>query len=299
MIIVISQGAQISNRLVSLAALTGFCLRNKIQLLVLSLSDYRHDFQGVDLGRWRVANGVVVGFLPLYLFRLIARISGNRVVRFALTLFRFIHYLNHQRCWVDVEIASLKQCFWIVHDTGDWCSCMPAVSSHEAEIIKQTLHYHPRYFHQASAFNIELRKGCDLLIGVHARRGDYATHRQGCWFYTPANYLRWIDQAAIAMRQSRDQRIHFVVCSNEPGFLELTGRVDVTVSRLGSAAADQILLSMCDLIMGPPSTFSVWAAFLSNTRLLHLFSSDQVFVSSQIRRSTLFYGWQPLLEANN
>jgi hypothetical protein len=294
MIIVLRQRAQISNRLVSLAALMGFCLRNKIRLQVFSLSEYQHVFQeGASVP------GITVGMLPIYLHRLINRVLGNRIIRNALTSFPSVRLFDQQHGWSDVEVKSLQQGLWIIDSVGDWCASMPCISDQEATTIRQVLRYQSGFHQQASALHAELRKGCDLLIGVHARRGDYATHRGGCWFYTEADYLRWIDQAAATLRETPDQRVHFIVCSNEPQFLENTNRADVSISRLGSAPADQILLSMCDLIVGPPSTFSVWAAFLSNTALLHISDHDQVLAASQVRRSTLFYGWEPRLEVIN
>ena len=294
MIIVLGQRSQISNRLVSLAALMGFCLRNKIRVLVFSLSDYRQVFQAG--GR---VNGITLVLLPVTLHRLIRRVFGIQTLRTVIGTLPFVRFLNQHRCWSDVEVASLKKGLWIIDGAGDWCASMPSISEQEATTIRQVLPYHSCFHHQASYLHVELRKSCDQLIGVHARRGDYAAHRGGRWYYAEADYLRWIDQATEVFRQTSDQRIHFIVCSNEPGFLQDTNRADVSVSRLGSAPADQLLLSMCDLILGPPSTFSVWSAFLSNTALLHISSHDQVLAPAQIRRSTLFYGWQPRLDVSN
>ncbi|MEO1002601.1 MAG: alpha-1,2-fucosyltransferase [Cyanobacteria bacterium J06638_7] len=291
MIIVLGQRSQISNRLVALAALMGFCLRNRIRFLVFSLSDYRQVFQAGG-----TVDGLTLGFWPVPLHRLIRRVLSIRIVRTFLTLLPGVGILDQQRCWADVEIPSLKRGLWIIDGPGDWCASMPRISDQEATTIRRVLSYHARFQQQASVFHQALRSKCDRLIGVHARRGDYASHRDGRWFYAEADYLKWIDQATSALRATPYERIHFVVCSNEPGFLECANRADLSVSRLGSAAADQLLLSMCDLILGPPSTFSVWAAFLSDTALLHIFSRDQRLASSQVRRSTLFYGWQPRVE---
>lgn len=42
-----------------------------------------------------------------------------------------------------------------------------------------------------------------------------------------------------------------------------------------SAEDDQTLMSQCDYIIGPPSTFSTWASFMGKVPLLHLYSAGQ------------------------
>jgi hypothetical protein len=291
-IIVLRQRSQLSNRLVALAALMGFCLEHRIRLVVFSLSDYRELFAADGSSQ-----GIRIVMLPRPLYGIGIRILSTPWIRKLVERLPSIRYFNGRRTWVDVEVASLKQGLWIIDGHGDWCSLMPKISDEAAVTIRQMLRYQPEWRSQALECHAELSNSCDLLIGVHARRGDYASHRGGRWFYTEEEYLHWIEQAKARLRSATQQRVHVVVCSNEPGFLQNKSRPDLHLSKLRTACGDQLLLSMCDVIIGPPSTFSVWAAFLRDTPLLHIFNREQQLSRTQIRRSTLFYGWKPEVEA--
>lgn len=291
MIVVVRQQAQISNRLVSLSALMAHCQRQHIGLLIFSLGDYRDQFEAAPSGP-----GVRIIFLPRLQHRLLARVSQSRLLQ-ALCRLPGLHALSAQRPWSMIEPARLRSGLWLINGSGDWCTAMPAIRPSEATEIRRLLAYRSAWQQQAAALSSQLRSGCDVLVGIHARRGDYASHRGGRWFYDEADYLRWISQVPALFASMAPTRIRVVICSNERGFLTSAQSAAITLSPLQSAAGDQLLLSHCDLIIGPPSTFSVWAAFLTDTRLLHIFQRDQQLDPSQIRRSTLFYDWRPNREA--
>ena len=291
MILVLRQRSQISNRLVALAALTSFCIRHDIRVLVLSLSDYREMFEAGDR-----THRITLLFLPLSLYRLLCRIVSNRFSRRILQCCPGIHYLNETRSWADLPPSTLQRGLWIIDQAGDWCSSMPAISHAEAPVIRKIFRYRERYHQQAYSVYADARAKSSILIGIHARRGDYSRHRGGVWHYNEGDYLDWIEQAKHEFRRADEGQIHFLLCSNEPGFLQAQASDSLTVSPLSDGPTDQLLLSLCDVIIDPPSTFSVWAAFLTESRILHLFSRDQRLYRSQLRESTLFYGWSPRLE---
>ena len=101
------------------------------------------------------------------------------------------------------------------------------------------------------------RKDADILVGVHIRRGDYK-QAGAQWYFDDRTYLRFMTD----FRSSIRRKVKFVLVSNEPIDTEffLRGGVDV-VDASGRAQEDIVTLSRCDYIMGPPSTFSCWAAY--------------------------------------
>ncbi len=116
------------------------------------------------------------------------------------------------------------------------------------------------------------RGGVDVLIGVHVRRGDYAGWLGGKYFFDLESYARWMREA-VALYPGR--RVAFLVCSNED-VGPLLGMEGIAATRgPGSAVGDLYALAACDLLMGPPSTFSLWASFMGNVRLHMLQASDQ------------------------
>jgi hypothetical protein len=294
LIIVVRQQAQISNRLVALSALMGHCIRNNIGMLVLSLGEYEPAFE------IKANNPLLrVVFIPSLLHRLTVRLLNSRLSHALTRHLTWLNLLDNQHAWSEIDPARLRSQIWLINGSGDWCRNMPAIQDGEAPKIRQALSFQSQWQSQAQATSAQIRRGFDALVGIHARRGDYAIHQDGRWFYHEEDYLRWIQQIPPFFPLIPRERIRFVVCSNEPGFLAHTGEESITTSPMQSATGDQLLLAQCDLIIGPPSTFSVWAAFLSDTRLLHISARDQILHPSQIRRSTVFYDWRPNLEAQS
>jgi Glycosyl transferase family 11 len=116
------------------------------------------------------------------------------------------------------------------------------------------------------------RAAADVLIGVHIRRGDYAGWYGGAFLYPNATYAR-------AMREMRGlfpttTRVRFLLFSNEPitaeDFVEFdTGR------STNHPVEDLYAMAGCDYLIGPLSTYSMWASFYGRVPLLHLHRPDQ------------------------
>lgn len=105
-----------------------------------------------------------------------------------------------------------------------------------------------------------LRNEYDILIAVHIRRGDYKTFQGGIFYYTDNQYLEWIKKTYSIFRS--EGKIIFIVFSNDQiDFNNSDIEANFFVSHF-SAIEDQFLMSECDYIMGPPSTFSWWSSFM-------------------------------------
>jgi len=111
----------------------------------------------------------------------------------------------------------------------------------------------------AEAAVASARDAAPLVVGVHRRRGDYASWQGG-------RYLFDDEQYANAMRRTRELLggdVAFLVCSDEPvppsAFEDLS-----THPGPGDPVEDLHALSLCDRLIGPPSTFSSWASFMGD-----------------------------------
>jgi hypothetical protein len=103
------------------------------------------------------------------------------------------------------------------------------------------------------------------IIGVHIRRGDYQIFNKGKWFYTDREYCNWMKDI------NAEKEVRFVLFSDEKVDLTcfIQNGLDAT-TLCGSAVEDLCCLSLCDYIMGPPSTFSWWAAMYGDKKRLVL-----------------------------
>lgn len=115
-----------------------------------------------------------------------------------------------------------------------------------------------------------LRPGCDLLVGVHVRRGDYARHLGGRYYWAQDAYAALMRRAA-ALHPGR--RVRFLVCSNEPLDAAAFPGLDVGFGT-GHLVEDLYAFARCDLLVGPPSTFTGWASFHGQVPLRAVESPD-------------------------
>lgn len=114
------------------------------------------------------------------------------------------------------------------------------------------------------------RKDADVVVGVHIRRGDYAQFADGRYFYSQEQYAQKIMMLQTGLAQ---KRVTYIVCSNETINPEIFKDVKLLIAT-GSPIEDMYALSKCDLIMGPPSTFSLWAAFYGGKPLYQIKNID-------------------------
>ena len=85
-------------------------------------------------------------------------------------------------------------------------------------------------------------------MGVHVRRGDYRDFEGGKYYYEDEVYDR--NKAAIEREfASKGQNVQFLMFPCR------------------TAVEDQWMMSQCDYLMGPPSTFTMWASFMGKVPL--------------------------------
>ncbi|WP_162303679.1 hypothetical protein [Hymenobacter sediminis] len=123
-----------------------------------------------------------------------------------------------------------------------------------------------------------LRQTTDILVGVHIRRGDYAVFNNGGYYYDDATYARTLHE--LLAQLPAHKRVAFLLCSNEP--VDLTAYAGLTVHQpTGHFIEDLYALAACDYVLGPPSSYSMWASFYGEVPLLHLHHAQQAVELSQ------------------
>lgn len=114
-----------------------------------------------------------------------------------------------------------------------------------------------------------------VKLGVHIRRGDYRTWCGGRYYFDDDQYLDVIRQF---VRLQQGHKVDVYVCSNDPQLdiskyrhaLDRCGKTEEKCGVFypqGNPAEDLCLLSECDYIVGPLSTFTLVASMYHNSSL--------------------------------
>jgi len=121
-------------------------------------------------------------------------------------------------------------------------------------------------------FNKE-RERTDKIIGIHLRRGDYKTYKEGIYYYDDTVMYSYMKQISILFSA---KKIKFFIASNESVNMSSFIEFNCFTSDINSTMDDLFSLSLCDYILGPPSTFSMWASFYGKKPLRILDYKDEI-----------------------
>ena len=114
-----------------------------------------------------------------------------------------------------------------------------------------------------------------LRLGVHIRRGDYAEWRDGQFFFDNETYAQHINRFQTLFPE---KEIHVYLSTNDATVTEEEYQrlcPSVHIHHLhGNAPEDLFMLSECDYLIGPPSTFSMVAGMYHDLPLYRMDTRD-------------------------
>ncbi|MFC2124881.1 alpha-1,2-fucosyltransferase [Bacteroidota bacterium] len=152
--------------------------------------------------------------------------------------------------------------------------------------------FSPREKHMARINTLigEGRKKADIIVGVHIRKGDFAKWKNGRWYYENTTYATCMESLKQHLEED-GKRILFLIVSDEPVNQD-DFQAFHTVLGTGHLIEDLYALASCDYIIGPPSTFTLWASFYGEKPLWFIEYPDQkpalsdFFVAEEIGQYT-------------
>lgn len=179
----------------------------------------------------------------------------------------------HERFSPINELARIdKSTRWIqavragkcpVHFMFDWYFRDNTALVLMREKMREIMRIQERFVRAPTAFWNRHAKGKET-VGVHVRRGDYRTWNEGRFYYSDEEYLRFLSE----MSKSVGQAICFFIVSDETVDLrafEARG-LDVHLFKGVDYREDLVMLTLCDYVLGPVSTFSWWAAYYGGAK---------------------------------
>ena len=121
-----------------------------------------------------------------------------------------------------------------------------------------------------------IRQPLAIRLGVHIRRGDYAEWRDGQFFFDDETYAHHINRFA---ELNLGKKIHVYLSTNDSTVTEERFQLlcpNASIHNLkGNAPEDLFMLSECDYLIGPPSTFSLVAQMYRDIPLYRMDTADE------------------------
>ena len=129
----------------------------------------------------------------------------------------------------------------------------------------------------------EIKKEADIVVGVHIRRGDYATWNNGQFFYELEDYHQFMLRVQDLYK---GRKVFFFISSNEEFSLDIFENCKCRrfEKEPSGAILDLYTLSLCDRIIGPFSSYSRWASFIGEVPLCFLETKDQQFTEESFSK---------------
>lgn len=122
---------------------------------------------------------------------------------------------------------------------------------------------------QVDAFERTHKRGIEtLVVGFHVRRGDYRSYCGGQHFLETDQWRKLIEETRQHFVGS-GRNFLGVIFSNEDSRDVIGGLPDL-VAGPGGLLTDLEMLSRCDMIVGPESTYSGWASFVRRVPILRV-----------------------------
>lgn len=156
------------------------------------------------------------------------------------------------------ELATLAASRTVVH--RGWCYRDAELLIKHADSVRRILSLRDDLVNTSQSADIMRRAQASFWIGVHVRRGDYKSWHNGKFYFEDETYLDLASQAARHFSR-HGRSVGIIGFSNEA--LNWPDEIDGSpvLTPRGSWWEDYLAMSLCDLIIGPPSTFSGAASF--------------------------------------
>jgi Glycosyl transferase family 11 len=267
MIVVNDKPGQLCNRLWAYSFFIAYALKQCTTIYIPHLREYGKYFENV-YSIPHVHFAVVkkppgVDTLTFHCYRLITKVLRIIITWFKLRIPRI--YLDPYNWTRESWRPSVLNKKGNIVFLGSWFhpKDVSALLEFKDVIVKL---FDPRtiYKNRVDILFRDLRNCQDLIIGIHIRRGDYARFYGGIYLFDDNIYKNYMKAVQDAFR---DTRVCFFLSSDEMIVNSHFDGYKIAYLERPVMVEDMYALSQCDYILGPPSTFSMWASFIGDVPL--------------------------------
>lgn len=282
-IFVIQSVNQMGNQLYFFAHIISFALKNNFKVINPSFYDYAHFFEGTACGpqvsyppckdsysgknrlkylKLQTYFYSLLSYLPFYGFTL------RLVLPLVLQRYRYGRLINklvlkHREVYFDKKRYNEK--FRLVKQEMErsktiFISGFYFTSENLVLYRKELQSYFTikaEYRQKPEKIINAIKKDGVIIIGIHIRRADYEYWKNGKYFFNDQQYLAVMQKTSLILQGE----IQFIIVTNSPLNKTNFNKFNAIFPE-GSMIEDLHLLSLCDYIIGPPSSYSDWASLI-------------------------------------
>jgi hypothetical protein len=114
---------------------------------------------------------------------------------------------------------------------------------------------------------LELKNRNIFVIGIHIRKGDYKYWNGGKYYFNEDIYLKYMQNIKNEIQNIYNRECFFIIFSNEN--IVINENLNIIISR-NKWYIDHFLMGKCDMLIGPPSTFTLWASYIGKVKYYHI-----------------------------
>jgi hypothetical protein len=282
MVIIDYKAGQLANRLFHFSYFIAHAAEHKYTLVHPLFDEYKDLFETTTSGKFAagnirmgLGNHTLIGKAYRKTFSIFRKLANKKTGRF---LFAEFHNIRQQFDQLHKEFDMADPAFikkaknkllfakgWNYRDEG-------ALKKH-ADTIRKIFAPKEEFIQQVQQVK-NATANYDVRVGVHIRKGDYKNFFDGRWFYTDEVYAEKMN-AVKAMFLQQGKACVFIVCSNEPVQHASFNSLPVVTGER-HPVVDLFALASCDYLMGPPSTFTMWASFYGQVPLWIIKNKEMV-----------------------
>jgi hypothetical protein len=275
-VITSSKYLYMGNKMLQYAIFIAFAEENKIKIANPSFAPYAHHFKTTSADFHCRYPAITSPFAASKKLRMLYYRFMHRFGRFLASkkisngLVHAVDIDWNRQCQInDPEFISLAKKTKYLFAMGWEFKHKMDLSLHREKIRR---YFEPLdlYRRNITELMTRVKPGADLLVGVHIRQGDYETFEGGKYYFETAEY------AALLLRISesfKDKKLRFLICSNCAQPADAFTGSDICFGT-GQPVEDMYAFAECDYILGPPSTYTMWASFYGAKPLYMIYSAE-------------------------
>jgi hypothetical protein len=267
MVILGTGEGRLANRLLLSSHALAYTIRKKEKFIDLSFTSYSHLFELKSSSKNIKTYFIKSKWLSVFISKFLSFIIlSNDYLK--------SHFIDYYKIgWTHTEIENLKRHKnGLLFLSGEGFRDTHGVKRHRSQICGI---FEPNKEYQIKADQIirKIKNDNNTLIGVHIRRGDYReVMKEYC--YDDKEYCDILMQ--INSRGYLNVPVTYLICSDEKINKNAFDDFNTYFSE-EDPIVDLLLLSKCDYIIGPPSTFSLWASYYGKVPLLTIKNNRMTF----------------------